>query len=48
MPEGMSAVMSAAPGEEVVGGSEGGRTLTFEMPQPIPSYLLALAVGELS
>ncbi len=47
VPEGMSAVMSAAPGEEVVGGSEGGRTLTFEMPQPIPSYLLALAVGEL-
>ena len=47
IPENMSAVMSAAPGEETPGADAGGRTLSFEMPQPIPSYLLALAVGEL-
>jgi len=41
LPEGMAAVMSAAPGEP------DGTTWRFEMPQPIPPYLLALAVGKL-
>lgn len=48
LPEGMGAVMSAAPGEDAAESAEGMRTVTFEMPQPIPAYLLALAVGELA
>ncbi len=42
VPPGLTAVMSAAPG--IV--QEDGR-VRFEMPQPIPPYLLALAVGDL-
>ena len=46
-PAKLAAVMSAAPGEEVA--SEGGRrTLAFRMPQPIPPYLLAIAVGDIA
>lgn len=41
-PEGLTAVMSAAPGQARDGG------LFFTMPQPIPPYLLALAVGDLA
>ncbi len=48
VPEGLSAVMSAAPGEEGPGPRPGTRTFRFRMPQPIPSYLLALAVGSLA
>ena len=46
VPEGLTAVMSAGPtGDE---GAAGGRhVFRFSMPQPIPSYLLALAVGRL-
>lgn len=44
VPEGLQAVMSAAPGEPVDGDP---RVLRFTMPQPIPPYLLALAVGRL-
>jgi leukotriene A-4 hydrolase/aminopeptidase len=42
------AVMSAAPGEKREGPSPGLSTFTFEMPQPIPPYLLALAVGNIA
>nr|WP_320132261.1 M1 family metallopeptidase [uncultured Holophaga sp.] len=45
VPEGLTAVMSAGP--EGDHRTEGGRCFRFRMPQPIPSYLLALAVGEL-
>ncbi len=47
VPAALTAVMGAAPGE--VDASAGGetRTFRFEMPQPIPAYLLALAVGNL-
>ncbi len=47
VPSALSAVMSAAPGVEDPGADAGTRRLRFHMPQPIPSYLLALAVGHL-
>jgi len=46
VPEGLTAVMSAGPaGDEAIG--QGRHLYRFTMPQPIPSYLLALAVGRL-
>ena len=48
VPEPLSAVMSAAPAGERKGPAPGTRTILFDMPQPIPPYLLALAVGELA
>ena len=43
VPEPLTAVMSAAPcGQQPAAG---GRMFAFAMPQPIPPYLLALAVG---
>jgi leukotriene A-4 hydrolase/aminopeptidase len=45
VPEALSAVMSAGPSGVLPG--KGTRTFVFDMPQPIPTYLLALAVGEL-
>jgi leukotriene A-4 hydrolase/aminopeptidase len=46
VPEGLTAVMSAGPaGDEATG--DGRHVFRFAMPQPIPSYLLALAVGRL-
>ncbi|MBP1627767.1 MAG: Aminopeptidase [Holophagaceae bacterium] len=45
VPAALTAVMSAGPAGESLEGE--GRTFRFHMPQPIPSYLLALAVGEL-
>ena len=42
VPEGLTAVMSAAPGESDEPG-----VFRFRMPQAIPSYLIALAVGDL-
>ena len=46
VPEGLTAVMSAGPaGDEPLG--DGRHVFRFAMPQPIPSYLLALAVGRL-
>jgi leukotriene-A4 hydrolase len=50
VPEGLVAVMAADRKEEgQAEGDEGRRTRSyrFEMPQPIPSYLIALAVGDL-
>ncbi len=46
VPQGLTAVMSAGPNGEAP-AAPGWRTFRFKMPQPIPSYLLALAVGEL-
>lgn len=46
IPASLSAVMSAAPGEESV-AEDGRKVVTFEMPQPIPSYLIAIAVGDI-
>ena len=45
VPRPLSAVMSAGPSGTIEG--KGTRTFLFDMPQPIPTYLLALAVGEL-
>jgi aminopeptidase N len=47
VPEGLTAVMSAGPAGQRPGPRPGTRTWLFEMPQPIPPYLLALAVGDL-
>ena len=46
VPEGLTAVMSAGP-EGDAPAETGWHTFRFKMPQPIPSYLFALAVGEL-
>lgn len=45
VPEALSAVMSAGPSGVLKG--KGTRTFLFDMPQAIPTYLLALAVGDL-
>jgi aminopeptidase N len=47
VPEALTAVMSAGPKGTRPGAGAGRRTMLFEMPQPIPSYLVALAVGDL-
>jgi len=47
VPEALSAVMSAGPAGTRPGPRPATRTFLFDMPQPIPPYLLALAVGEL-
>ncbi|MDD5304941.1 MAG: M1 family aminopeptidase/hydrolase, partial [Elusimicrobia bacterium] len=46
VPEGLTAVMSAGPAGDAP-AEAGWRAFRFSMPQPIPSYLFALAVGEL-
>ncbi|MDE3032564.1 MAG: M1 family metallopeptidase [Acidobacteriota bacterium] len=46
IPEGLTAVMSAGPAGDAPAGP-GLHCFRFTMPQPIPSYLLALAVGRL-
>lgn len=48
VPEPLAAVMSAGPAGNAAGPRPGLRTWRFEMPQPIPPYLLALAVGDLA
>jgi len=48
VPDPLAAVMSAGPAGDAPGPRPGTRTWRFEMPQPIPPYLLALAVGELA
>ncbi len=48
VPEPLVAVMSAASTGWRAGPTGGTRTWLFVMPQPIPSYLLALAVGHLA
>lgn len=47
IPQALAAVMSAGPSGQRDGPRPGTRTWIFEMPQAIPSYLLALAVGDL-
>lgn len=47
VPEPLRAVMSAGPAGEGPGTRPGTRLLRFAMPQPIPPYLLALAVGRI-
>ena len=47
IPETLAAVMSAGPAGVRPGPIPGTHTFLFEMPQPIPPYLLALAVGDL-
>lgn len=47
VPDPLVAVMSAAPGEKRAGEAKNTSTWSFDMPQPIPPYLLALAVGNL-
>jgi len=47
IPEPLAAVMSAGPAGEADGPRPGTRVVRFRMPQPIPPYLLALAVGRL-
>lgn len=47
VPAELKAVMSAAPGVEQGEVEQGQKTICFDMPQPVPAYLLALAVGEL-
>ncbi|HQR46459.1 MAG TPA: M1 family metallopeptidase [Thermoanaerobaculia bacterium] len=48
LPGALSAVMSAGPAGDRPGPRPGTRTFLFEMPQPIPSYLFALAAGRLA
>ncbi len=48
VPEALTVVMGAAPGEAAAGPRPGTRTFTFAMPQAIPSYLFALAAGNLT
>ncbi len=47
VPEKLTAVMSAGPAGDRRGSTSRTRTFLFEMPQPIPPYLLAIAVGDL-
>ena len=46
--EPLVAVMSSAPGKKKKGPKTGLVTYSFEMPQPIPAYLLAIAVGNIA
>jgi aminopeptidase N len=47
VPEGLAAVMSAGPEGDGPGDSRDTRAYRFLMPQPIPPYLLAFAVGRI-
>jgi leukotriene-A4 hydrolase len=47
VPEGLTAVLSAGPSGDRPEKSVGASTFLFEMPQPIPPYLLAIAAGDL-
>ncbi|MDX2473065.1 MAG: M1 family peptidase, partial [Candidatus Krumholzibacteria bacterium] len=47
VPEALTVVMAAAPGEARDGTTAGTRTFAFEMPQSIPPYLFAFAVGNI-
>ncbi len=48
VPAALGVVMSAGPSGEGRDAPAGRRTLLFDMPQPVPSYLIALAVGNLA
>ncbi len=47
VPEDLTVVMAAAPGQAAAGDSAGIRSFSFEMPQSIPPYLFAFAVGNI-
>lgn len=47
VPDALTVVMAAAPGEARPGQEEGTKTFSFEMPQSIPPYLFAFAVGNI-
>jgi len=47
VPAALTVVMAAAPGEARDGAVAGTRTFAFEMPQSIPPYLFAFAVGNI-
>ena len=47
VPEALTVVMAAAPGEAAKGPRQGTRTFAFTMPQAIPPYLFALAAGNI-
>jgi leukotriene-A4 hydrolase len=47
-PHGLTAVMSAEMLTPAGEHAEGGRAFRFRMPQPIPGYLIAIAIGELT
>ena len=47
VPEDLTVVMAAAPGEAGKGTRPGTHSFTFEMPQSIPPYLFAFAVGNI-
>ena len=47
VPEALAVVMSAGPAGEKKAAKAGSKTWLFEMPQPIPPYLLAIAAGDL-
>ena len=48
VPKNLTAVMSAGPAGDQPGDRPGTLTFLFDMPQAIPTYLIALAVGDLS
>lgn len=48
VPDALKAVMSAGPAGERNGPAPGTKTFLFEMPQPIPPYLLAIVVGDIA
>ncbi len=48
VPEALTAVMAAASTGSSAGPEPGTKTYRFEMPQPVPTYLIALAVGDLA
>jgi len=47
VPEELTVVMAAAPGQAGEGSLPGTRSFSFEMPQSIPPYLFAFAVGNI-
>jgi len=47
VPEDLTVVMAAAPGQAGEGSQPGTRSFSFEMPQSIPPYLFAFAVGNI-
>jgi leukotriene-A4 hydrolase len=47
VPEDLTVVMAAAPGQAEQGSQSGTRSFSFEMPQSIPPYLFAFAVGNI-
>lgn len=48
VPEELTVVMAAAPGERKASETAGMTTFAFEMPQSIPPYLFAFAVGNIT